>query len=82
MQVILSQDAQKQFQRLSPPVRKKVKGKLEALKNNALAGKKLAGELQGYRSVRAWPYRIIYEVNTQRKVIFIHKIAHRQGAYK
>jgi len=82
MEVTLSRDAQKQFDRLPKSAQAKVKKKILSLKVDHLSGKKLVGDLIGIRSLRAWPYRILYEVNTSRNRIEVHKIAHRQGAYK
>lgn len=81
MLVILSKDAEKQYKRLSKPDKIKVKKKLLMLQEDPTAGKKLVGELAGVRSLRAWPYRIIYEINKVKIRIEVHKIAHRQGAY-
>lgn len=81
MQVILSNIATKQYKRLPKSEQAKVKKKLLLLTNNPYAGKKLSGELAGIYSLRAWPYRILYEVNEQEKRVEIHKIKHRQGAY-
>ena len=82
MQVLLSKDAQKQFKKLPENEQLKVKRKLLTLKQDPQAGKKLAGELKDFRSLKVWPYRILYEINTLEKRIEIHKIAHRQSAYK
>lgn len=82
MNVILSESARKQYDSLSKVNQKKIYKKLYSLSNNPYSGKKLAGELIGIRSIRAWPYRILYEVNEKTKTIEIYKIAHRQGAYK
>lgn len=81
MQVILSNTATKQYKRLPKSAQGKVKKKLLLLTTNPYAGKKLTGELTGIYSLRAWPYRVIYEINEQEKRIEIHKIKHRQGAY-
>lgn len=82
MLVILSKDAQKQYEHLPKPERIKVRKKLLLLEENPTAGKKLTGELSGIHSLRAWPYRIIYEINETEKRVEVHKIAHRQGGYK
>ncbi len=42
--------------------------------------KKLSGEMVCIRSLRVWPYRVLYEVKENRAEV--HKISHRQGAYK
>lgn len=67
MQVILSDDAKKQYDHLPESEQKKVKKKLLSLEKNPLSGKKLAGELAAYRSLRVWPYRIIYIINDEKK---------------
>ena len=81
MQVILSNDAIKQYGHLTKPDRTKVKKKLFLLATSPYAGKKLGGEFAGIYSLRAWPYRILYSINEQEKRVEIHKIKHRQGAY-
>ena len=82
MDVILSQNARKQYEHLPTSEQAKIKKKLFALKQNPSAGKKLTGELSGICSLRAWPYRILYEINKAKARIEVHKIAHRQGVYK
>ena len=82
MQVILSKDAQKQYKRLSETEQIKIHKKLISLERNPHSGKKLVGELSGIRSLRAWPYRILYEINADADRVEIHKIIHRQGSYK
>jgi len=81
MQVILSNDATKQYKRLPKVAQTKVKKKLLLLTKSPYAGKKLSGELAGIYSLRAWPYRILYGVNEREKRVDIHKIKHRQRAY-
>lgn len=82
MQVILASDAKRQYYHLPESEQKKVKKKLFSLETNPLSGKKLSGELAIYRSLRAWPYRIIYIINDKKKRVEISTIEHRQGAYK
>lgn len=82
MKVILSHNAKKQYDHLPPQEKKKVKKKLISLETNPLSGKKLSGELEIYRSLRVWPYRIVYSVNEVEKRIEVSDIEHRQGAYK
>jgi len=82
MNVVLSENALKQYKNLPKDAQIKVKKKLLALEKDVYLGKKLVGELKDFRSVRVWPYRIIYEINKSKTRIEIHVIAHRQGAYK
>ena len=82
MDVILSEDAEKDLLRLPKFQQIKVRKKLLALKKNPMSGKKLSGELLSYYSLRAWPYRIIYQINQIEKRIEVSAIIHRQGAYR
>lgn len=82
MQVILTPEAQKQYKKLPVQVQNKIRKKLLLLEVVSLIGKKLEGELNNYRSVRAWPYRIIYLVEKSEGKIYVTSIIHRQGAYK
>ncbi len=84
MKVLLTSDVEKQFLKLPKPERTKVERKLKLLAENPHAGKKLAGDYANQRSLRAWPYRIIYTVSSTSKqeVITVIAILHRQGAYK
>lgn len=68
MQVILSEDAKKQYKRLPLSEQKKIRKKLLTLEQNTFSSKKLTGEFSGYYSVKVWPYRIIYEVNIIKKI--------------
>jgi len=82
MDVVLSKNAQKEYERLPNSVQVKIKKKLKTLETNPYSSKKLTGEFKGMYSLRAWPYRILYEINETEKRIEILKIAHRQGAYR
>lgn len=82
MQTVITAEAQKQYKRLPKREQTKIKNKLVVLESNVLAGKKLTGEYAGLRSLRAWPYRIIYSVDEEQQVLTVNSIQHRQGAYK
>ena len=81
MQIIITPQAEKQLLRLPKKDRGKVQKKLVSLKENVFAGKKLRGEFEGQYSLRVWPYRIIYQISTKSKTIYVVSIIHRQGAY-
>jgi len=83
MRVLLTADAEKQFLKLPKPERSKVEKKLKLLTQNPHAGKKLAGVYVDQRSLRAWPYRIIYTVSAppNQEAVIVLAILHRQGAY-
>ena len=79
MQLEYKPEAVKQLKKLPLLQKKKIIKKLELLSQNPHSGKTLRGELVGLRSLRAWPYRIIYEI--QNRTIIIFSIVHRQSAY-
>ena len=80
MKISLRPEAEKQFRKLPPPEKKKVTRKLLLLTGDYTIGKPLQGEYEGLRSLRVWPYRIIYTIENNN--IVIYSIAHRQGVYK
>lgn len=82
MDVIFSKNATKQFNRLPKTEQSKIRKKLIILKEDPYSGKQLSGDLNGLFSFKAWPYRIIYEINKKKKRVEVSKIIHRQGAYR
>lgn len=82
MQVFLTKEAQRGYFHASKIDQKKIKKRLLSLAVDPLAGKKLTGKLSGLRSSKAWPYRILYQVNNLKKEVWVVSILHRQGAYK
>jgi len=82
MQVVITPKALKQYNHLPKPDQTKIKRKLLSLEQYPLEGKKLSGKLSEIRSLRAWPYRILYYIDDKRRKVFVVTIAHRQGVYK
>jgi mRNA interferase RelE/StbE len=46
------------------------------------AGKPLIGELTGLDAARRGDYRVIYEIDDDRKVVVVHRVQHRRIAYR
>ncbi len=82
MEVIVTPKALKQYKHLPKSEQAKIKKRLLVLEQNPQEGKKLSGKLLGIRSLKVWPYRIIYLIENKEKKIFVVTIAHRQGVYK
>lgn len=82
MQLEFSSIASKQFKKLPPPEKTKVFKKIQLLKQDPFIGKKLKGEFSHLRSLKAWPYRIIYHYSPAEQILFIENIEHRQQVYK
>ena len=81
MKVFITPEAQGQLKKLVTQDQNKVSKKLVLLAQDPLSGKKLTGQFRGKRSLKAWPYRIIYSINAQ-KELWVESVLHRQGAYK
>ena len=82
MEVIVTPKALRQYKHLPKSEQAKIKKRLLILEQNPQEGKKLSGKLLGIRSLKVWPYRIIYLIEKKEKKIFVVTIAHRQGVYK
>lgn len=82
MEVIITPKATKQYRHLPKNEQIKIKKRLSILEKNPQEGKNLSGKLSGIKSLKAWPYRIIYLIDEKQKKIFVITIAHRQGVYK
>jgi len=82
MRVEYSSVARKEIKKIPRNKQIKILSMIEKLKNDPYAGKGLKGEFVGLRSLKVWPYRIIYRYLSQDKLIFINVVQHRQGAYK
>lgn len=82
MKVIFSPRATRQLDRLPANEGFKIIKKLKDLETTPFTGKLLTGKLKGLYSLRAWPYRIVYEIFKDRKIVLIDTIEHRQGVYK
>ncbi len=82
MKVSYSKTSLKQLKKLPKTKQIEILKKIEKLKNDPDAGKKLKGPLKNFRSLKVWPYRIIYQHSENNKTIFVNVIQHRQSAYK
>lgn len=80
MKLFFKATARKQLHKLPKIEGIKVFKKTQMLKEFPFAGKLLSGEFKGARSLRAWPYRIIYKIEGQN--IIIESIKHRQESYR
>lgn len=60
----------------------KILAVLTRLAKDPFSGKKLEGEYRGYYSIRAWPYRVIYQILKKELVVLVIRIGQRQGVYK
>lgn len=82
MRIEYSETARKQLKKLPRDKQIKALKRIEELKTNPYAGKKSKGVFRKMRSLKIWPYRIIYQYNPGKKLLFINIIQHRQAVYR
>ena len=80
-EIRLTKEARKDVQKLSPRMKKKLK---DILKNKIAlepyTGKKLVGQLKGFYSIRLnYQDRIVYSVNEENRIIYIHRARTHYG---
>jgi addiction module RelE/StbE family toxin len=80
--VVLSKRAQKDLNNIDWRYRSRILTALFVLSLNPYSGKFLQGQYQGQRSYAVWPYRIIYELISNKLIVSVIRIGHRQGVYK
>ena len=79
--LVLKPKVKKSLDNLERKEREKIIRILDAIVDNPFLGKKLSGQYVGLYSVRAWPYRIIYEIRLKELIIFVIGIKNRKDAY-
>ena len=80
MDIYFKPSVYKQLKKIPRKEQQKIMKKIELLAKDPLSGKILQGEMDNLRSLRAWPYRIIYYIEKTR--IVVRSVAHRQGVYR
>jgi len=80
--VVLSRQAARTLERLTPAMRARIIKALERVRPDPLRGKKLRGELEGLFSLRIGEMRAVYEVDPDEMVMVVHAIGPRGDIYK
>ena len=83
--IVFVPEARKRFEKLSKTGKKKTQKAIELLAKNPFYGSnvsKLKGKYEGLYRYRTDPYRIVYEVDKDKKLIIILTIVRRSRAYK
>lgn len=78
--LVMTKQAARQFEGLQKKDQKRVQAVFEVLKENPLAGKQLEGKYKGLRSLRVWPYRVLYAVDHSIITVTVVKVGHRHGS--
>ena len=67
---------------LPPEIKKLVRASIDELLVNPESGSELTGELEGYRSLKAKRYRIVYRPNDAEMTVGILLVGHRRDVYE
>jgi mRNA interferase RelE/StbE len=60
---------------------KRILSKIESLSQRPKEGKPLVGNHKGEFSLRVGNYRIVYELNTSKHIVYILTVKHRKHVY-
>jgi addiction module RelE/StbE family toxin len=63
-------------------IKKLVRSSIDELLVNPESGSELTGELEGYRSLKAKRYRIVYRANDAETTVEILLVGHRRDVYE
>lgn len=82
-EVKFSKKAEKAYTKLPNHIKPRIDQKLDYLRSTPRGTdtKKLAGHENAYRT-RVGDYRIVYEIEDERLVVWILDVGHRSGIYK
>ena len=82
-QVVIERRAEKDLDRLSPPIHRRVSESILALANNPRPPgcRKLVGSDNDWR-IRVGDYRVIYQIADAIRVVRVNRVRHRREVYK
>ena len=67
---------------LAPDIKRSVKQALRALCSDPFSGEPLLRELVGLRKYRVRRFRIVYEIDREKRLLRIFAVGHRRGVYE
>ncbi|MCB0190574.1 MAG: type II toxin-antitoxin system RelE/ParE family toxin [Anaerolineae bacterium] len=83
--IVLTREAQKDYQKLAKSVAKRINQCLDNLREYPLQYPQaipLKGRLAGYYRWRVGDWRVVYEVNADEQIVVVLQITHRSRVYK
>lgn len=80
----VSPRAQKDLITIDRKIAEQILVKLSWLENNfnSIIPRRLSGDLSDSFKLRVGDYRVIYEINTRRSIIYVYRIEHRSKVYR
>lgn len=82
-QILLAKSASRELERLPTKIQERIIEALESLESNPRPKgcKKLVGSSSLWR-IRSGDYRVIYEINDDKRIVDVNAIRHRSDAYR
>lgn len=80
--LLLSHKFDREFSRLERTLQDRVVEGLRDLNDNPHAGKQLKGKLKGLLSWRVGKYRILYQIQEEKLLVFAISVRHRKHVYE
>ena len=80
--LLLSNKFDREFSQLEKAVQDRVVEALRELNENPQAGKQLKGKLKNLWSWRLGKYRILYQIQEEKLLIFAISVRHRKHVYE
>ncbi|NCN06676.1 MAG: type II toxin-antitoxin system RelE/ParE family toxin [Candidatus Pacebacteria bacterium] len=82
MQIVYLPKTKKHFRQLDKKQISRIINAIELLPTTPDLGKQLVGKLRGKRSLRVWPYRVVYSLDQKQNLIIIEAVQHRKEVYR
>jgi len=82
--VIILPKAYDALSKIDKPIAKRITDKLAWFSENvkSINTIPLTGNFSGLYKLKVGAYRVVYEIDYERKIITVHKIGHRRDIYK
>jgi mRNA-degrading endonuclease RelE of RelBE toxin-antitoxin system len=80
--LLYSETSGKQIRTLPPQPKPLIRKHLEELKESPFLGKPLERELSGFHSLRINKFRVLYDIDHEKKLIRIHYVGYRKNIYE
>lgn len=80
--ILLSHKFDRDFSKLERTLQDRVVDGLRELKENPHAGKQLRGKLKDLWSWRIGKYRILYQIQNDKLLVFVISVRHRKHVYE
>ncbi|GAB4528905.1 MAG: type II toxin-antitoxin system RelE/ParE family toxin [Anaerolineae bacterium] len=81
--VVIANSAKRDLRRLSSDLQRRIAARLEALKSTSRpAGASKLRNREGQWRIRVGDYRIIYQIDEDKRLVIILRIKHRREAYR